>query len=166
MSVRHQDDQSVRSLDGWGPRSDQQRAIANVVGRALRDCVPVDPDSHNVAMLASGAAQESNLPTDGLHRPAGFEDGAGLALGGRSEAMRDHPSDHPDGYALSRRRAGHRVLLGTRGDQHPGGCLQLIVTADNICCHCEAVSPHRTIMTTVARAAIVVAGVAYGRVRV
>jgi hypothetical protein len=51
-----------------------------VVGRALSDCGPVDPDSHNVAMLASGAAQESNLPTDGLHRPAGFEDRTGLAL--------------------------------------------------------------------------------------
>jgi hypothetical protein len=73
-SVRHQDDQSVRSLGGWGPRSDQQRAIANVVGRALRGCGPVDPDSHNVAMLASGAAQESNLPTHGLHALADFED--------------------------------------------------------------------------------------------
>ncbi len=28
----------------------------------------------------SGAAQESNLPTDGLHRPAGFEGRKGLAL--------------------------------------------------------------------------------------
>jgi hypothetical protein len=78
-SVRHQDDQSVRSLGGWGPRSDQQRAIANVVGPALRDCGPVDPDSHNVAMPASGAAQESNLPTHGLHALADFEDQASFA---------------------------------------------------------------------------------------
>ena len=37
----------------------------------------------------SGAAQESNLPTHGLHALAGFEDGRDLALAGRSA-----PSDH------------------------------------------------------------------------
>jgi hypothetical protein len=93
-SVRHQDDQSVRSLGGWGPRSDQQRAIADVVGRALRDCGPVDPDSHNVAMLASGAAQESNLPTHGLHALADFEDGADFVLEGRLRVVSDHMCDH------------------------------------------------------------------------
>ncbi len=33
--------------------------------------------ARNHAGFASGAAQESNLPTDGLHRPAGFEDRMG-----------------------------------------------------------------------------------------
>ena len=42
----------------------------------------------------SGAAQESNLPTVGLPRPAGFEDGDALALGGRLQAVSDRLSDH------------------------------------------------------------------------
>jgi hypothetical protein len=46
------------------------------------------------AFRPSGAAQESNLPTHGLHAPAGFEDGADLALLAVCRAVGDHPSDH------------------------------------------------------------------------
>jgi hypothetical protein len=40
-----------------------------------------------------GAAQESNLPTDGLHRLAGFEDGRDLVLEGRLRVVSDHLSN-------------------------------------------------------------------------
>jgi hypothetical protein len=82
-SVRHQDDQSVRSLGGWVRDRISSGRSPTWFGRALRGCGPVDPDSHNVAMLASGAAQESNLPTHGLHALADFEDRTDLAQRGR-----------------------------------------------------------------------------------
>ncbi len=46
------------------------------------------------SLRPSGAAQESNLPIVGLPLPAGFEDGAELALGGASRVASDHLSDH------------------------------------------------------------------------
>jgi hypothetical protein len=42
---------------------------------------------------SSGAAQESNLPTDGLHRPAGFEVEARLNLGERFRRLSGILSD-------------------------------------------------------------------------
>ena len=44
--------------------------------------------------FSDGAAQESNLPTVGLQRPAGFEDSTSLALEGRLRVVSDHLSDH------------------------------------------------------------------------
>ena len=47
-----------------------------------------------MADSAGGAAQESNLPTVGLPRPAGFEDGQVLGLGAGLQVVSDHLSDH------------------------------------------------------------------------
>jgi hypothetical protein len=48
-----------------------------------------------MTFLESGAAQESNLPTDGLHAPAGFEEGRDLALRAGVRVVSDHLGDHP-----------------------------------------------------------------------
>ena len=58
------------------------------------------------AIRLSGAAQESNLPTVGLPRPAGFEDSADSALGVPLRVVSDHPSDH---RALSQLRRPPRI---------------------------------------------------------
>ena len=52
----------------------------------------------------SGAAQESNLPTVGLPRPGGFEDGR-FGLGSRLQTVNGHPSDHREDRAPPLRRA-------------------------------------------------------------
>jgi hypothetical protein len=46
-------------------------------------------------IASSGAAQESNLPTLGRPRPAGFEDGAHLVLEQRLRVVSDPLCDHP-----------------------------------------------------------------------
>jgi hypothetical protein len=49
----------------------------------------------------SGAAQESNLPTHGLHAPAGFEDCSDLALGAGLQVVSDHLSDHRRSHGVA-----------------------------------------------------------------
>ena len=61
----------------------------------------------------NGAAQESNLPTVGLPRPAGFEDGASLALGARLRVVSDRLSDRrcQSHCALTHSPTGRRRTL-------------------------------------------------------
>jgi hypothetical protein len=87
-STRYTSDRRERRSEAAGPAG--RVVLVERIAEAYRR--PAISQPH--AFRPNEAAQESNLPTDGLHRPAGFEDIADLALERRLRVVSDHLSDH------------------------------------------------------------------------
>jgi hypothetical protein len=98
------------------------------------------------AFRPSGAAQESNLPTVGLPRPAGFEDGSDLARGTALRAacaslcasLQGRPPDisraAPSTAATPARDVQLRLVAAPRG-----GATSLLASPATLECGCEPV---------------------------